>query len=180
MKGIPDHPDDVAARLRIRAGLVQRRVDADLSAQAVARLAGFAREDTVRLLERENRTSWEAWRLQQWARGLGFTFRLAIVGLPVPDDDVTAVVLKTATAFGAFDEDQMHLKAVAYDLARTRVALGVHRSTLARWCGVDERAIRGWERQPLYSLLRVYQRYPRALGGSLELELQPAQVAVAS
>lgn len=178
MTGVDLHPDDLVARIDLRAGLRQHRTDLDLSTEAVSRLAGFPYASAVRGLERM--TSWEAWRAQQWARALGHALRLRIDGLIVPEDDMTSLVLRSTTAFGGFDEDQLHLQIVAADLVRTRHAMGVTRAELGRRCGVNERAIREFEQSPLQSWLRTYQRYGRALGGIIRLDLQPVTVGVLS
>lgn len=170
------HPDDVVARIDLRTALRERRTGLGLSTEAVSRLAGFPYASAVRGLERK--TSWEAWRVQEWARGLDRVFRLRIEGLQVAPDDTASLVLKSATAFGGFDEDQLHLQIVAADLIRTRAAMGVTRVELGRRCRVDERAIREFEKGPLQSWLRTYQRYGRALGGIIRLELQPVTVGM--
>lgn len=176
MTGVDLHPDDLAARIDVRVALRQRRHDRGLSAEAVSRRAGFAYASAVRDLEDE--TSWETWRVQQWARGLDEVLRLHIDGVEIAADDTASLVLKAATPFGGFDEDQLHLQVVAADLIRTRKAMGVTRSALARRCGVGERALRGFENSPLKSLLRIYQRYGRALGGAVRLDLDPVAAAV--
>lgn len=174
----PEHPDDLTARMVFRDELRQARRCSRWTCAELSDLAGFTYNAVKDL---EMRPSWEARRAQQWSRGTGRVFRIRITGLPVPDDDALAVVLKSATVFGGADEDRMHLLAVARDLIRTREAMAVTRAELARRMGVDERALRGWENDPLPSLLKIYQRYGRVLGGALVLDLEPVAVpAVAS
>lgn len=170
-------PADLAARVELRTQLHGLRKDMDLSGENVARLCGFGNLGAVRSLER--RTNWEVWRLQRWARGLDRMLRLHIIGLTLPDDDITSMVLRATTAFGARDEDDLHLRIVAHDLIRTRKAM-FSRPEMASRCGVTEGAVRDWEAQPQSSVVRLYQRYARALGGTVTLELQPVVVAVAS
>lgn len=171
------NPSDLAARMALRTSLRRLRADLKLSGQCVSRLAGFDDPGAVRAMERG--TSWAVWRVQAWARGLGWVFRMRITGLEVPADDATAMVLKANIPFGGLDEDLLHLRVIAHDLIRTRKAV-MSRSEMARRCGVTAGATDDWEARPEESLLLMYQRYTRALGGALELELQPAGVAVGS
>jgi DNA-binding XRE family transcriptional regulator len=173
-----DHPDDLLARVNLRASLHDARQAFDLSTEAVSRLAGFHYASAVRTLER--RTSWEFWLVQQWARGLGQVARLHLDDLDVPAPDPQALVLEMTTAFGGFDEDQLHLRVVAHDLIRTREALGVSRAELASRLGITERAVGCFEQDPLRSWLRTWQRYARGLGGVARPELESVSVEVAS
>ena len=170
-----EHPDDITARLRIRDALRTHRHELRLTTAAVSRLAGL-HEYAVRDMER--RPTWELWRAQQWARGLGHQLRLCPQGLTIPEPDTTALVLEATVAFGAYDEDQLHLRTVIHDLARTRRHQGITAAGLARTCGTDERAVSNFEADPTRSLLRIWQRYVRALGGHLTFELVPVEVGV--
>lgn len=170
MPPAPDlHPDDLLARVELRAQLRELRETFDLSQRQVTRLAGFGYVEAVRDLEQK--TSWEAWRVQQWARGLGRRLRLSVEGVELAPDDTQSLVLRATTAFGGFDEDQLHLRTLAADLRRTRCHLGFTQAGFARRCRVSDGAIREFEGNPLQSWLRTYQRYARGLGGWLGLDL---------
>lgn len=167
---------DMAARVVLCGQLRDLRKAAGLSGESVARSAGFGNLGAVRTLERQ--TSWLAPKAQRWARGLDHVLRLQITGLTVADDTPDSLVLKWTTTFGGTDEDHMHLLVIANDLVRTRLAAGISRVEMAERCGVTEGAIRDWEDAPAVSLLRLFQRYGRALGGAIHLDVQPVLIGV--
>jgi hypothetical protein len=177
VKSTIDHPDDLRARVDLRTSLMSARDCLGLSVVAANRAAGFPHQGTLQTLE--GATNWEMWRVQQWARGVGHVLRLHIEGLVVPADDVHSTILRATTAFGGFDADELHLRIVTADLVRARRHLKVSRSMLARRCRMDEKVLSTWEQDPGRSLMRIYQRYARELGGSVCPMLELAGVAVA-
>lgn len=171
------HADDLVARVDLRAQLRMRREYHGLSCRQVSRRAKFAGLAVVAGLERT--TSWELHRVMQWSRGLDRRLLLHITGFEVPAEDVKAAMLNALAARveSPSSEDLMHRRLVAHNLTRVRKA-AMSRLEMARRCDVTEGAIGDWEELPEVSLLRSYQRYARALGGHLRLELAPVEAAV--
>lgn len=179
MTGYDLHPDDLLARVNLRTDLLRERAYYGLSCQEVSRRAKFSGLAVVAGLERK--TSWDAHRVMQWARGLKRRVMLPIAGLNISADDAAAAVLRelVANAGTTTERDQLYLRLVAHDLIRTRTAM-ISRSEMGRRCGVNESAIGGWEELPEVGKLRLYQRYARALGGSLTPMLEPITAGVRS
>jgi transcriptional regulator with XRE-family HTH domain len=166
------HPDDPAARVVLNRRLWKIRQDAGITTTELAARLGTGRE-TARDLEKSS--SWEVRRVQAWARALDHRFAMIVTGIRLPEPDFDAMALRAVTTFGALDEDRLHLRIVVDDLVRAQRASGESITSFARRCGVNGRAIIGWERDHEATLLKMVQRYARALGGSLELAVLPVR-----
>lgn len=177
MRYHPEHPADLEGRVNLRWRLHTLRERQGLTCTDLSRLAGFGNLDAVRNLERK--MSWEIPRVQQWTRALDRRLILDIEGITVPETDLDAEILRLGATFGARDEDARRLQIVCDDLIRTRMATCPLERFAAR-VGVDSTAVRDWEDRHENTLLRVVQRYARALGGSVELDLERVGVEVSS
>lgn len=177
MIDLPDLDErDFTNRLRLRDRLRDIRDGAGLSGRAVSASAGLNHRAVH---EAESTLQWSVSRVQRWARALEHRFVMTIEGLTLPDDDdLTAQLLRVATPYGYFDEDQLHVRAVVNDLARIHRGQGLSNYALAKRIRCSNRAIARWTEKPDRCLLKTVQRYCRGLGGSLALEVAPAAVVV--
>lgn len=174
----PDlHAADPAARAAVQQHLRALRKSERLSAYEVSARLGLA-VNAVRDLELKP-PQWSVRRVQAWARALNHRFTMTLAGVAVPDgDDLITDLLTAATPFGAADEDRLHLFTVVNNLVRIRESAGITFQDIADRMGVHDRAVRGWEDHPDGSLVKTVQRYARAVGGELILEVTPVSAAV--
>ena len=171
---------DSDSRAVLRARLKEIR-KTTVGVQAEARIISQAAGLGVRFVEDcEAAPQWGAQRVARWARLLGHRFTMTITGLDLPELDFDAELLRMAVPFGGLDEDTLHLLAVVDDLARYRIHTGLTYAEIGRRTGSDGSAVRGWEDQPAKLLLKTVQRYTRALGGALLLDVVPANAAVSA
>lgn len=173
----PDlHPDDLANRQVIGQRLRAARIAEGVSAYELSARLNRSRTTGQDL---ESTSQWAVRRVQAWARALNHRFTMTITGVQVPTTyDLHADILRVAARFGAADEDRMHLLEVVNDLIRVREHLNIPYQEMADRLGVTDRAVRGWELYPSGSQLISAQRYCRALGGALTLNVSPVPVVV--
>jgi DNA-binding XRE family transcriptional regulator len=168
------HADDLRAREWISAELRRIRTGQGRPCRSVAADLGLKKNAYAHM---EKVTTWTVPKVQAWARVLDHRFVMTIHGLATPDDqDPTAAILAATTTFGGLDEDQLHLYTVVNDLIRVRKWFGMWQREVGRRLGVTENAVRGWEKDHSATHVRSVQRYARALGGSLELDVVPVHV----
>ena len=180
MAGRDLHVDDYTTRIRVGAELEQIRRDAGLRLVDMTALLGMSPRSTFGKFARQ--TSWKLPRLQGWARVLEHRLQLSIVGIRVPTviaaGDSYTQMLSMSVAFGAQDEDHLHLMTVCNDLIRARTAAGVTVNHHATTIGLTHRAVSDWENEHHNTSLRVVQRYARGLGSSLSVGIVPVNLAV--
>lgn len=170
------HQDDPLNRWALNRKLWKLRNDAGLTAAGLGRTLGITRS-AMNDMERD--TSWAVRRVQAWSRGLRHEFRMTITGITVPDtDDLMAELYAIATPQDPAEADRLHLLTVVNDLIRVREHTGITYRELGQRMGVNDRAVRGWEHQPHGSLVKSAQRYARAIGGALQLDVVPASALV--
>ncbi|MEV4521443.1 helix-turn-helix transcriptional regulator [Micromonospora tulbaghiae] len=170
------HPDDLAARLNLRAMLVERRTDLGYSQTAIGRHVGLSQGAIAHL---ETRSNWHIAVLQRYARGLNTRILLYPADLPGgPYDDPTADLFRPTDPDRADQWDQQQL---LLNLAAARQAAGLTQRQVGDALGSSESAVGNYERTKTGLMLIAAQRYCRAIGGRLALELahldEPAEVA---
>lgn len=172
----PDlHPDDHRARLILRDQLRVVRREQNVTLDGLGARMGMSRNAAA---DMHYRPSWQVARAQAWSRALCHQFRLTPTGLTVPDTyDVRADLLTVAVPVDDADEDRLHLLGVCDGLVRVRLHQGLTTQAMADLLGVTDNAVRLWETHPAGSLVRTVQRYTRALGGVLRLDLHALAVA---
>lgn len=180
MIDLPDlDPRDGVNRIVLRGQLKTIREDTYGSCRRMRSVSEAAGYGSRFVEDCEDNLQWGVSRVTRWARLVEHRFVMTIEGLTLPDDDdLTAELLRVATPYGYFDEDQLHVRAVVNDLARIHRGQGLTNYALAKKIRCSNRAIARWTEKPDRCLLKTVQRYARGLGGSLALEVMPAGVAV--
>lgn len=169
------HPEDAIARDQLATRLVQARASAGLTQRELGDRLGVDFH-AVYNLERGRR--WLARRAQAWARGLDLRLGLRVQGLEVPDDDDALAALYAAQQpMTAEAEDRLALRELFNNLARIRRARHVSQKEMGRRMGLGPTRVSQQEAEPDGALLLTAQRYTRALGGVLLLDLLPVMVA---
>jgi transcriptional regulator with XRE-family HTH domain len=165
------HPDDLAARLELRAELVGLRRHAALSQRELAEALGV-HPGTVSHFEVQTAANSLTTTFARYAAKFGRELRIVPVGVSV--ETATSRNL-AAMAAGESDLVQAH----RYDIARIAeemVACRLSRRVLARDVGArmgrNDSAISNIERGTRSEQqLSSWQRYARALGGRLDVSL---------
>lgn len=110
---------------------------------------------------------------------IGHTAGIRLRDLPDVTGDPAVAMWRglAANAEDAATGDRYDRSAIVALLVAAREALGVTQYELSRRLGVHQSATCQFERQIRRALTGSYQRYARALGGSLRFTLTPVQAA---
>jgi transcriptional regulator with XRE-family HTH domain len=169
------HPDDTEARVKLRLQLRDVRRQAGYTVAEAADRIGITK-GALSLHERRGDNPLVA-SVQRNARGFDHRLhlrpelphRLAV--------HPTAAVLRdlAAHATDPHDEDAYHRSAILADLAAYRRWVGITaRDMSGRWgTRADGTAVCDLEQEVKEPLLASFQRYTRALGGVLHIDLEP-------
>lgn len=185
------HPDDLAARVELRAQLRRIREQAGLSQRDFAPLVGRS-QPGVGKFERDGVDQSKTSTIAAWARALGHRLVLAPIGFPRPvrwrrqnnpSSPVDRLLFDLVSTYnvGAFGGPDGWLAAVTLnDLVGIRIACGVSQEQLGRVLGVSEQCVSLTERNAADNQLVTLQRYARAVarasrhrGGYLAVGLDP-------
>lgn len=165
------HPDDTAARAQLALRLRRIREGRHISQHALADRIGLESSNFATI---ERRRSWKVSTVQPWARALGYRLDLRLDGLDVPDDsEPLAAIYNAQQPTTEADEDQLDLRILVNNLARIRRAEGMSFAALGARLGCGEAAVYRRESRPDGLLVATAQRFSRALGGCLRLNLEP-------
>ncbi|MCZ7434790.1 helix-turn-helix transcriptional regulator [Micromonospora sp. WMMC241] len=168
------HPDDHTARINLRNMLVERRVDLGYSQAALAQHIGASQGWVANI---ETGTNWHIAVLQRLARGINARIVLYPDGVPGgPYDNPAAGLFRPTDPTDADRWDQQNLLA---DLATAREATGLTRRQVGERLGCSGSAVGNYERTRTGLVLISPQRYCRAIGGRLAVELEHLDAAVA-
>lgn len=171
------HPDDLASRIALRDLLIERRHEVGLSQSRLARRIGLSQSAVGKA---ETGTNWHLLVLQRIARSIDARIVLYPDNLPgvgKVHDDTTAVFRPTDPQRADL-WDQANLLA---NLVAARQALGLTQAQMGERLGSSESAVGNYERTKTGLMLISPQRYCRALGGELAMELEHlAALAVAA
>lgn len=170
------HPDDLSTRLLLVDELRAGREALGISTTELDAAFGVA-EGTSKAMER--RTSWEARTTQRYARAVGRRLTFVIHDVPIPDDDITALVLGSADTTTQQRQDHVHWRIICHQLRAARRAQLTAVAMAAR-LGVTENAVHHWENNPDGSSIISAQRHARALGGWLGWDLTRAPAALST
>jgi transcriptional regulator with XRE-family HTH domain len=169
------HPDDIAARDHIRRRLRALRRDLGVRVEDLADAAGVT-TDAIYLYE-QRATNPLTGTVQRHAGGLNhrLVMRLAATpALPTHPYAVNLLAMAAATSDGA-TADAHQRAALLADLVAYRRWLGLTAREITERCGCSRDGT--WASQleagRKQALLGSYQRYARALGGHLHLDLEP-------
>jgi len=174
------HPDDHAARVALRDHLRDLRHAHGLSQRQYADLLGVT-QGAVGSFEGCPRANMMIASTQRRARVLNHRLTLTIAGLPgVPPTP------ETANAWALSEDPNPDIADTFY-----RIAIISHLRTIRLWSettlqqladrmGCRESAVSMAERGQDNPALSTYQRFARALGGRLDLSLQPVHEHVQS
>ncbi len=169
------HPDDAEARVKLRLQLRDLRLRLGCSQAEAAARAGVTKS-AVSLLERRGDNPLVA-SVQRMARAVDHR---AILRPHLPHTlptHPTAALLAVveAHAADAHTQDAYHRSAVLADLAAYRRGTGVTAREMSERWGTrrDATAVCDLEGELKEPLLASYQRYTRALGGVLHVDLEP-------
>lgn len=161
------HPDDLTARLNLRDMLIEQRVEQGLSQAALARHIGLSQSAIAKA---ETGTNWHIAVLQRIARGLNVRILLYPDDIPGgPYNDPTADLFRPTDPHRADQWDQTNLLA---NLVAARQACGLTQRQVGEILGSSESAVGNYERTKTGLMLISPQRYCRAIGGTLALELE--------
>lgn len=170
---IPDdlHADDRLSRQQLIDTLRCSRKTRRLSLVRIGRLLGISTTATSAI---EDRTTWQARTIMQYARTIGWRIQWHPIDLVPPDDgDVMAAVLAAGDTSTPVREDRVHWQRTCYDLVRVRRAT-ITAVAMGKLLGVTENAVHHWETNFDGSSVIAAQRHARALGGRLDWALHPA------
>lgn len=166
------HPDDAEARIKLRLTLRDLRRQQHLTVEHVADQTGSTIA-AVYLFEQRDSQLLIA-RAQRHARGVNHRLVLHPV-LPhtLPAHPTEAAFTAAAVNGGDLDDDY-HRSAVLTHLVAYRRWLGLSARDIAERCGNDRAGSSTslLEADTKPALLASYQRYARALGGRLELDIE--------
>ena len=165
------HPGDLDARINLRDMLIERRVELGHSQASLAQHIGVTQSNIARI---ETGTNWHIVKLQRIARGLNTRILLYPDGVPGgPYDDPTADAFRPTNPQRADHWDQRTLLA---NLAAARQAVGLTQRQVGDVLGSSESAVGNYERTKTGLMLISPQRYCRAIGGELAMELMDLNV----
>lgn len=163
MRTPPDlHPDDPATRYGLRDMLVDTRHNYGMTQRDLAERLGRYKS-TVATMERDSH--WRVSTVQRWAHALGLRLLLtpAVTGI---NDDLFLLRPADPDAAMAFDR-----RAFIESLADARRAVRMTQRILAERLGITENGVGEIEKERDV-LLSTAQRYCRALGTSLSIDLE--------
>lgn len=168
-----DHPDDIAARIQLRDTIRQARIDAGLNQYTYARRLGVV-QSAVPLFEKS--TSHLVGTAQRYARAADHRLVIHVHDLP-PTVSGAAMSLRQLAAGVADPEtaDAYHRAAVLETLRAERIRSGQTTRAVASAMGCGRQAVLSFEVGYDDIRLATLQRYTRALGGRLDLHLQPVE-----
>lgn len=171
------HPDDLTARLNLRAALVERRHEHGLSQARLAQTMGLSQTAIAHV---EKGTNWHLLVLQRYAHAVN----LRIIAYPDALPGVGTIHDPAADAFRPADPERAHRWDQANligNLAAARRAVGLTQAIVAERLGATENAVGNYEHTKAGVVLISPQRYCRAIGGALALEVEDlAAVGVAA
>ncbi|MEU7972190.1 helix-turn-helix transcriptional regulator [Micromonospora sp. NPDC049089] len=162
------HPDDLAARLSLRALLVERRHERGLSQARLAKAMGLSQTAIAHV---EKGTNWHLLVLQRYAHAVN----LRIVAYPDALPGVGTIHDPTADVFRPSDPERAHRWDQANligNLGAARRAVGLTQAVVAERLDLTERAVSNYEHTKTGVVLISPQRYCRALGGALAIEVE--------
>ncbi len=166
------HPDDTVARDQLAGRLRRIREGRRISQRGLADMLDIDHTNASGL---ELRRTWKIRTVQRWARVLGYRLDLGITGgVVVPDDgDALAAVYAAQQPTTEDAEDLLDLRALINDVRRIRIASGITLAEMGRRLGCGPSSVSHREADPDGAMLVSAQRYVRALGGALRVELEP-------
>lgn len=176
----PDlHPGDAAHRRDLVAELRALRIDACLSYADVAS-ASYVHRTTGGHFERDEQCH-HIVTVQRYTRAVGHVADLVLHGIVAP---ATANV-RTYAAVAASSRDPEAVDAATRSLCIARLtaarrSCGLTRTALGTRMGITGDAVHRIEAERYEPLLSTYQRYARALGGWLTVELRPVMAKAAA
>jgi transcriptional regulator with XRE-family HTH domain len=174
---MPDlHPDDLAARIELTNTLKDLRRLQGLGLRPYAAILGtsFSRVHTI---ETDPTPNPSLLSLERRADALGHYLIVNMVGLPVIDDPITAILAAARQPTTPDDRAETTAAVLGARLNHARVGLGISVDTLAERLGISASAITKQHVAGPEARLATWQRYARGLGGSLNVQLAQLQIA---
>ncbi len=169
------HPDDTAARITLRHQLRDLRRQLGVHVDDLADACGTTFK-AIYLFEQRGNNPLAA-TVQRYAGGLGHQIVMRPMLTPELREhpDAAALAALAAATHNPALADAYQRSAVLTNLVAHRRWLNMSARDIAERCGLHRAG--GWisqfENDQKPALLATYQRYTRALGGHLNLDLQP-------
>lgn len=169
------HPDDIAVRATVAAELIRLRTRCGTQAAHARRIhsTGEAVSSWERKAGQPHRFNPQIRTAQAYALGVDRHLALTIAGITVADSADAATYTALAEAADPWTALAWWRAAWRAQLVDTRHHHGVTQVELADRLGVDPAAVWQVEQGDAEPMLATWQRYVRALGGVLHLDLQP-------
>lgn len=177
----PRHPDDITTEDTLIATLGDTRRAADLKQWQVATLMGVNHR-TVSYIESGTAGTIACHTLTGYARAVGRQVRFAADGLVCTvETPHTALLAALAATAKPGLRDEYLITLLIHRLAASRVEeFGITAWGVAQRMGVSVGAVEEFEAKASCRRLATIQRYVRALGGALAVQLVPAGCEVAA
>lgn len=166
------NPADLETRQELLRTLKATREHLGIPQLAVARKMGIGLAAVSRFELRNPNPRIST--VQRYARTLGHAAQLHLADLPEVDLDVHEDMLqRLARSTNPDVADAAHRSLAIVRLVATRHHLGLRQCDVADVIGITVNALHQIEADAADPILSTYQKYTRALGGQLTVQLQP-------